>query len=46
MYTLSTQLLDIPNYQVISADIGSDKSTLDIESVSQTVACSHCGNKT
>ena len=43
MYTLLTQLLDIPDYQVISADIRSDKITLDIESVSQTVACSHCG---
>ena len=43
MYTLLTQLLDIPSYQVISADIRSDKITLDIESVSQTVVCSHCG---
>ena len=29
MYTLLTQLLDIPDYQVISADIRSDKITLD-----------------
>lgn len=34
MYTVQTQLLDIPNYQVISADTRSGKITLDIESVS------------
>ena len=43
MYALLTQLLDIPNYHVISAEIETDKITLDIESTSQTTACPHCG---
>lgn len=43
MYALLTQLLDIPNYYVISAEIETDKITLDIESTSQTTACPHCG---
>ena len=43
MYALLTQLLDIPNYQVVSAEIGTDEITLDIESTSQTAACPHCG---
>ena len=34
MYALLTQLLDIPNYQVVSAEIGTDKITLDIEGIS------------
>jgi transposase len=43
MYALLTQLLDIPNYHVVSAEIETDKITLDIESTSQTAACHHCG---
>ena len=43
MYALLTQLLDIPNYHVISAEIETNKITLDIESVSKTAACPHCG---
>ena len=42
MYALLTQLLDIPNYHVISAEIETDKITLDIESTSQIAACPHC----
>lgn len=42
MYTLLTQLLDIPNYHVVSAEIETDTITLDIESTSQTAACPHC----
>ena len=38
MYALLTQLLDIPNYHVVSAEIETDKITLDIESTSQTAA--------
>ena len=34
MYALLTQLLDIRNYQVVSAEIGTDKITLDIEGLS------------
>ena len=34
MYALLAQLLDIPNYQVVSAEIGTDKNTLDIEGIS------------
>ena len=34
MYALLTQLLDIPNYRVISAEIETDKITLDIEGIS------------
>ena len=41
MYTLLTQLLDIPNYPVISAEIETDKTTLDIESVSKTAVSPH-----
>ena len=33
MYALLTQLLDIPNYRVISAEIETDKITLDIEGI-------------
>ena len=43
MYALLTQLLDIPNYRVISAEIETDKITLDVESASQTATCPHCG---
>ena len=42
MYALLTQLLDIPNYHVVSAEIETDKITLDIESTSQIAACPHC----
>ena len=42
MYALLTQLLDIPNFRVISAEIETDKITLDIESASQTATCPHC----
>ena len=34
MYALLTQLLDIPNYRVVSAEIETDKITLDIEGIS------------
>ena len=43
MYALLTQLLDIPNYQVVSAEIGADEITLNIESASQKAVCPHCG---
>ena len=43
MYALLTQLRDSPNYRVISTEIGTDKITLDIESISETAACPHCG---
>ena len=42
MYALLTQLLDIPNYHVVSAEIETDKITLDIESTFQIAACLHC----
>lgn len=42
MYKILTQLLAIPNYQVVGAEIEQDAITLDIESMLKTAVCPHC----
>ena len=42
MYEALTQLLAIPNYQVIATDIGEDTITLEMQSTRQSVACPFC----
>ncbi len=46
MYELLTQLLSIPNYRVVGAEIGEDRITLEIQSTRDTVACPGCGQST